>query len=648
MKIILSLYKRLFFVLLACLPISLMAQTVINSDGIRYLIENDHALIGRQNKDLSGAIVIPSSISYDGKSYNVTGFVDPTNLTSWSSNIVTCEGGAFQDCQITSIVLPSTITSINAGAFDGCRSLSKIMLPEQLINIGAASFANCTSLQELSIPSTVTSFGSSSRYGFVSYTFGNCSNLKAINIPDGISALWEGCFMGCDIDSLYIPEGMQTLADNSLAVRNLRALKIGVKDLTKLSYSLNTFGSVDNAKLYVPKGSINVYQEYEPWSNFKTIQEFGEDSEIFKPEQINITDNGIKYILKDGFATIGRQNKSLKGNITIPSSIQYEGVSYAVSSIITPKDLTCYSSENITITGGAFQDTATKDSANPPLTNVLTDSISQIVSACPGEIGVAVIVNNRDTVKVNNKSVYPMMSVFKVHQALALCNDFDNKGISLDTLVNINRDKLDPKTWSPMLKDYSGPVISLTVRDLLRYTLTQSDNNASNLMFKDMVNVAQTDSFIATLIPRSSFQIAYTEEEMSADHNKAYSNYTSPLGAAMLMNRLFTEGLIDDEKQSFIKNTLKECKTGVDRIAAPLLDKEGVVIAHKTGSGYVNENGVLAAHNDVAYICLPNNISYTLAVFVKDFKGNESQASQYVAHISAVVYSLLMQTSVKS
>ncbi|MGI0475859.1 hypothetical protein, partial [Erwinia amylovora] len=52
----------------------------------------------------------------------------------------------------------------------------------------------------------------------------------------------------------------------------------------------------------------------------------------------------------------------------------------------------------------------------------------------------------------------------------------------------------------------------------------------------------------------------------------------------------FTEGLIDDEKQSFIKNTLKECKTGVDRIAAPLLDKEGVVIAHKTGSGYVNQN----------------------------------------------------------
>ena len=38
-----------------------------------------------------------------------------------------------------------------------------------------------------------------------------------------------------------------------------------------------------------------------------------------------------------------------------------------------------------------FHKSATKDSANPPLTNVLTDSISQIVSACPGEIGVAVM-----------------------------------------------------------------------------------------------------------------------------------------------------------------------------------------------------------------------------------------------------------------
>lgn len=280
---------------------------------------------------------------------------------------------------------------------------------------------------------------------------------------------------------------------------------------------------------------------------------------------------------------------------------------------------------------------------NASLTDILTDSISHIVSACPGEIGVAVIINDTDTVTVNNESTYPMMSVFKVHQALAICNDFDNKGLSLDTLMKINMDDLEPNTWSPMYMDFDDPILTLSVRDLLRYTLIHSDNNASNLLFRRFVGVAQTDSIIATLIPRSSFQIAYTEEEMSADHDKAYSNYTSPLGAAMLMNRLFTDNLVSGEKQDFIKETLQECVTGTDRISAPLHDKEGVVIAHKTGSGYIDENGVLAAHNDVAYIRLPNNVCYTLAVFVKNFKGNESQASQYIAHISEVVYSLLVQ-----
>ncbi len=274
----------------------------------------------------------------------------------------------------------------------------------------------------------------------------------------------------------------------------------------------------------------------------------------------------------------------------------------------------------------------------------IADTISKIVANYPGEIGVAVIINNTDTVTVNNKSVYPMMSVFKVHQALAICNDFDHKGFSLDSLITIHRDALDPQTWSPMMKEHLEPEISLTVKELLFYTLTLSDNNASNFMFKKLLDVAQTDNFIATLIPRSSFQIAYTEEEMSADHDKAYDNFTSPLGAAILMNLLFTDSLVNYDKQSFIMKTLEQCTIGKDRIVAPLLDKEGVTIAHKTGSGYTNENGVLAAHNDVAYIRLPNGACYTLSVFVKDFKGNESQAAEIIARISAVVYSLVSQT----
>ena len=287
--------------------------------------------------------------------------------------------------------------------------------------------------------------------------------------------------------------------------------------------------------------------------------------------------------------------------------------------------------------------TAKDDYQEIQLTNILTDSISRIASAYPAEIGVALIINNSDTLIVNNRSVYPMMSVFKFHQALAICKRFDREGISLDTLLTIRRDDLDPKTWSPMLKEHMEPSITLSVRDLLSYALVQSDNNASNIMFKRLVSTAETDKFIATLIPRSSFHIAYDESDISADHAKAYSNFTSPLGAASLLNRLFTDSIVSDEKQDFIKKSLGECTTGKDRIAAPLIGKKGVSVAHKTGSGFI-DNGILAAHNDVAYITLPNGLCYTLAVFVKDFKGNESQASQVAARISEKVFSLLSQS----
>ena len=298
----------------------------------------------------------------------------------------------------------------------------------------------------------------------------------------------------------------------------------------------------------------------------------------------------------------------------------------------------------VAVSGLSLYKSVEKNGTPARYPDILADTITKITSQYPSEIGVAVIINNTDTVTVNNSNIYPMMSVFKVHQALAVCHDFDRKGLSLDSLMNIAREELDPKTWSPMMKEHLEPVISLTVKDLLHYTLSQSDNNASNLMFKRLVDVARTDSFIATLIPRSSFHIAYTEEDMSTDHDKAYANCTSPLGAAILMNRMFTDSLVSRENQLFIANTLKECKTGNDRIAAPLLDKEGISIAHKTGSGYINDDGVLVAHNDVAYICLPDNTCYTLAVFVKDFKGNEAEAAKAIAHISATVYSTLSQT----
>lgn len=276
----------------------------------------------------------------------------------------------------------------------------------------------------------------------------------------------------------------------------------------------------------------------------------------------------------------------------------------------------------------------------------LRDSLANIAGEYPGEIGIALLTSAGDTVVVADEDKYPLMSVFKLHQAISLCRLFDEQGASLDTVLEIPRRKLNPATWSPMLKDYTTDPIRISVRDMLRYTLTQSDNNASNYLFETVEPVAAADSFISTIIPRAGFRIVATEAEMFDNHALCYENHSSPLGATLLIDRLFTDSIIDTASRDFICTTLGQCTTGTDRIVAPLAGKDGVTVAHKTGSGFRNADGILSAHNDVAFVTLPDGTSYSLAVFVKDFNGSEQEAAKAIARISSTIYTAL--TSVPS
>lgn len=270
----------------------------------------------------------------------------------------------------------------------------------------------------------------------------------------------------------------------------------------------------------------------------------------------------------------------------------------------------------------------------------LEKELTAIADSAKGDVGIALIYDG-DTLTVNNDAIYPMMSVFKLHQAVALCRMFEGNGTSLDSVMTLRRSELDPHTWSPMLKDHTGEEISLPMRRLLEYTLIESDNNASNEMFVRLMSPAACDSVIAGIIPRGSFEIRFNEAEMHYDHSRAYSNRTSPLGAAILIDRLFTDTLVGKSYQDFIKSALLRCQTGPDKISAALSETEGITIGHKTGSGYRDENGRLAASNDVAFISLPDGRHYALAVFVKDFDGTDTEAATTIARISAAVIKAL-------
>lgn len=268
---------------------------------------------------------------------------------------------------------------------------------------------------------------------------------------------------------------------------------------------------------------------------------------------------------------------------------------------------------------------------------VLAEELCEIVNGVPGTVGIA-YVSAHDTVCVNNGVRFPMMSVFKLHEALAVIDALEKSRVTPDTILNVTAGEIDRQTWSPMLLDFDQPEFKVSVSQLITYAITVSDNNASNILFSRIVSPRDTYEYVRTVSPDTTFSIVWTESEMKQCHERAYDNYSSPLAAALLIKKVFDDRLFSLANQEIITGALSQVTTGDDRLGAPLSDEDSVFFAHKTGSGYRNERGELTAHNDVGLFRFPDGSEYVLAVFIRDFRGSEAEASAVIATISRLFY----------
>ena len=262
--------------------------------------------------------------------------------------------------------------------------------------------------------------------------------------------------------------------------------------------------------------------------------------------------------------------------------------------------------------------------------------LNKLASLSNAEVGIAVIINSKDTIVINNQTEYPLMSVFKLHQSLAIAHTLEQQQISLDTLLSINRSELRKDTYSPLRDKYSKDYFSITIKELLRYTLLLSDNNACDILFHRILGTRETKAFIQTLT-NAPFDIIATEEEMHRDTQLCYKNWSSPLAAVQLLEELLYNKAIGETYQSFIINTMIQCKTGRNRIPAFNCPK-GTIIGHKTGTSDKNTHGEIIGVNDIGFVILPDGQHYTLAIFIKDSKETLSKSEQIISTASQLVY----------
>lgn len=266
----------------------------------------------------------------------------------------------------------------------------------------------------------------------------------------------------------------------------------------------------------------------------------------------------------------------------------------------------------------------------------LRNEIIHSICKYDAKVGVAVMVNKTDTLTVNNSDKYPMMSVFKFHQALAVCHHLQTKGISLDSVINISKEELRENTYSPLRDRFPEGNIRISLSELMEYTLQLSDNNACDILFNRILSTKETDRYIRSL-GIDDFSIEMDENDMHENLDNCYSNWTTPMAAVRLINLFLEGGAVFGEYYDFIKRTMTECTTGIGRLPYPLKNT-AAVIGHKTGTGDKNSDGRYIGINDIGFIDLPNGDRYLIAVFVKDSAENYETTEKIIAEISSIVY----------
>jgi hypothetical protein len=235
------------------------------------------------------SLTIPSGVT----SIGIGAFGDCSGLTSLTipSGVTSIGNWAFSDCiGLTSLTLPSGVTEIGKSAFDGCSGLTSVNIPSGVTSISGWAFSGCSGLTSLTIPSGVTSIGQrafSDCRGLTSLTlpssvtsidqgaFYGCSGLTSLTIPSGVTSIGQGAFLYCSgLTSLTIPSGVTSIGKYAFYdCSRLTSIYVYPENLPELGTDIFTGCDAKNCTVYVPTGTVDAYRSSE-FGYFKNIVEF--------------------------------------------------------------------------------------------------------------------------------------------------------------------------------------------------------------------------------------------------------------------------------------------------------------------------------------------------------------------------------------
>ena len=231
---------------------------------------------------------------YDTGNLTITGTGDMYDYTPTSMPWQTLSK------EIRTILLPDEMSSIGAFAFTDCYYLPSINIPSSVVTINDGAFENCRLLSTISFANNgqLTTIGS--------WAFYNCHELKDVVIPEGVTKIGHAAFYGCTyLKDLTLPASLQSIADNGFAGCSKLA-QIQVNAIIPPQVNARTFEEVDRSiPVIVPDESVEQYKSAPIWKEFNVRGKIGTGV-----ENITSTTNNVQKILRNGQLLILRDDKT--------------------------------------------------------------------------------------------------------------------------------------------------------------------------------------------------------------------------------------------------------------------------------------------------------------------------------------------------
>ena len=300
------------------------------------------------------------------------------------------------------------------------------------------------------------------------------------------------------------------------------------------------------------------------------------------------------------------------------------------------------------------------------MANIIEKQLQFFEQHCEGMVGVyAKHLPSNAVVAHNQNHPFFMASTFKLPLAITLLRQIEQGKKQLTDKVQLQDS--DQRHGAYIISRFANHMsgVELSLQNLLEFTISYSDNAATDILFRE---VGGTDVVQATIKELNLSEIDITrtalqnildlyginkkpEEVRDEQHlqiladavpvaerqiarakftNNKVTDTTTPIAMARLLEGLFKAEYTSEKHRDLLLSFMYNCKTFKNRL--PGLLPEGTPVARKTGT--INHYA-----SDVGIITLPHEQGHVvIAVYIQNAKPTSEELGRTIAEISRTIY----------